>query len=513
MKVAFRADASSIIGTGHIMRCLVLAEAVRRSGGEATFVCRELPGHLCDMIAARGFHVRCLRADAAGAPRANAWAPPHGGLGTAWQTDAEQTLEALETERMIDWLVVDHYAIDARWESALRLLCRKLMVIDDLADRSHDCDLLLDQNLVAGMFDRYANKIPQHCELLVGPKYALLQRQYSELHRVARVRNGAVKRVLIYFGGGDFDNVTGMVLRAVHSLNRPDVFFDIVIGKDSQHRKAILQQVARHSNINLHMDLPSLAPLMAEADLAIGAGGTTSWERCCLGLPAVVITLADNQKALSDELARRGCIMLLGHKNEVSEVTLANVLGAIFDDGIHPDWSAKCLNLVDGEGVGRVFGIMALHPQPALVARLARPDDESLILRWANDTVVRQNSFVSAAIDADGHGLWFRKRISNTDRCNIYIIETVTGASVGQVRFELGGDAWEIDYSIDPLFRGRKLGKALLDAGIKGFRARNGRCNILGRVKATNIVSQKVFKALNFDFEDRGDEVVCRRLA
>jgi UDP-2,4-diacetamido-2,4,6-trideoxy-beta-L-altropyranose hydrolase len=225
-------------------------------------------------------------------------------LGSDWCTDARQTIAAMN-DMNPDWLIVDHYALDARWESHLRSYCKRIMVIDDLADRSHDCDLLMNQNLVADKSEQYSDRVPAQCGMMLGPRYALLQPQYADLHLRVPPREGPVRRVLVYFGGADSSNLTEMAILAFLSLNRKDIVLDVVINPESPHAESIRRQTEGQQNITLYTGLPTLALLMVKSDIAIGAGGTTSWERCCMGLPALVITLAENQKQISEQLDSR----------------------------------------------------------------------------------------------------------------------------------------------------------------------------------------------------------------
>ncbi|HPZ14727.1 MAG TPA: UDP-2,4-diacetamido-2,4,6-trideoxy-beta-L-altropyranose hydrolase, partial [Bacillota bacterium] len=208
LHIVIRTDASPAIGTGHVMRCLTLANALARKGVGVSFICREHEGNLCDLIEEQGFTVHRLPApessfEADATPAHAAW------LGAAWQEDARQTGAVIRTLGIKPtWLVVDHYGLDYRWEEALRPLVGRIFVIDDLADRAHDCDLLLDQNLFADMQTRYAGKVPADCRLLLGPEYALLQPIYAELHDRIPPREGPVRRILISFGGADRDNLT-----------------------------------------------------------------------------------------------------------------------------------------------------------------------------------------------------------------------------------------------------------------------------------------------------------------
>jgi len=280
------------------MRCLTLANALAGKGVGVSFICREHDGNLCDLIEEQGFTVYHLPAPESGfeadaTPAHAAW------LGAAWQEDARQTGAIIRTLGVKPtWLVVDHYGLDYCWEEVLKSWVGRIFVIDDLADRAHDCDLLLDQNLFADMQTRYAGKVPADCRLLLGPEYALLQPIYAELHDRIPPREGPVRRILVSFGGADRDNLTGRALAAFLSLNRPDIEVDVVISGSSPYVHEIRDQVAGHDNIHLHSNLPTLAPLMARADLAIGAAGTTSWERVCLGLPALVVTLAETSGRL-----------------------------------------------------------------------------------------------------------------------------------------------------------------------------------------------------------------------
>ena len=237
------------------------------------------------------------------------------------------------------------------------------MVIDDLADRQHNCDILLDQNLVADMFHRYDDKVPTRCVQMLGPNYALLQSQYSDLHDQSLPRAGSVRRLLIYFGGADVENLTGMAIAAFLSLNREDIALDVVINPDSPHANSIHQLTEEKKHIAVYSGLPTLANLMLHADLGIGAAGATTWERCCLGLPTLVITQAENQRAIAAELDRQNLIHWIGHKDEVDSNMLSRELREMLDRGLTRDWSENCHRIVDGHGAERVCRAMALNYQ------------------------------------------------------------------------------------------------------------------------------------------------------
>ena len=334
MKVAFRADASIRIGTGHVMRCLTLADRLRAEGVSTQFLCRPIDGHLGEFITARGHGL--------------AWLPARASL----DQDAKDSLDALANESRWDWLVVDHYGLDADWESLMRGAAMKIMVIDDLADRAHDCDLLLDQNLQEP--GRYAGFVPDDCHILIGPRYSLLRPQFAAERQWLRPREGKLERLLVFFGGTDPGGQTLKALEAIRLLGRPGLAVDVVIGKDNPHRATI--EVACHALLGatLQCQVGNMASLMAAADLFIGAGGTSSWERCCIGLPALVIATADNQIAQSLTLANAGAHRYAGRASSVTTEHLANEISSLMSQqDLLQHMSIQGMNLVDGLGTER----------------------------------------------------------------------------------------------------------------------------------------------------------------
>lgn len=353
-----RADASLPIGHGHVTRCLTLATLLRERGASVSFVSRAHEGHLWDMIEACGFTVDRLPI-AAGIAR-SAGDPAHAAsLGASWREDAERTRFAIDARGISpDWIVVDHYALDWQWESAMRSATGRIIAIDDLADRMHDCDVLLDQNLVGAMESRYVGKVPTDCELLLGPRFAMLQSSYAELHDRVASRTGTIRRILVSFGGVDLENFTGRALGAFLDLERPDIDLDVVIPSRSPHAGAIRRQAAGFGNVHLHESLSTLAPLMASADLGIGAAGTTTWERLCLGLPSVVIALADNQRPVALELQRRGLVQFLGDKEDIDDAAILARLRDLTRTDLPEGWSKACWGVVDGRGAHRIVDCM-----------------------------------------------------------------------------------------------------------------------------------------------------------
>lgn len=314
MKVAFRADASVHIGTGHVMRCLTLADELTYQGHECLFVCREHQGHLGDLITSKGYGLTLLPSHSANGPESRDASSDNYALwlGVPWQEDARQTFDVL-TQWKPEWLVVDHYALDAKWERALANAVGSIMVIDDLANRPHQCALLLDQNLGRKVSD-YDELLPVDCQRLIGPRYALLRPEFAELRErsLARRQKPEIKRILISLGGVDRTNVTGRVLDALVESTLPhDIELDIVMGAAAPFLNDVRLQAAELPfRAIVSVNVEDMAARMYLADLSIGAVGSTSWERCCMGLPAILMVLAENQKSAAEALKRSGAVII-----------------------------------------------------------------------------------------------------------------------------------------------------------------------------------------------------------
>lgn len=292
------------------MRCLTLADALRERGARCTFICRPQSGHLLDMVTQRGHHAVALPNGGTTTHHMQADLVHAAWLGTDWQTDAQQTSEALGNDS-VDWLVVDHYALDHRWEQALLPHCQNLMVIDDLADRRHDCDVLLDQNLGRSAQD-YDGLLKPNTTTFIGPQFALLRPEFAQLRSqsLARRTQPHLKHLLITMGGVDKDNVTGQVLQALSACHLPtDLRITVVMGPHAPWLADVQQLAAQMPRpTQVLVGVNEMAQLMSDSDLCIGAAGSTSWERCCLGLPTLMLVLADNQLEAASALSDMGAV-------------------------------------------------------------------------------------------------------------------------------------------------------------------------------------------------------------
>lgn len=345
------------------MRCLTLADALRAKGAQCQFICRAHQGNLISTIRTRGFDVSELpptAADGSPASEMHAFQLAHAPwLGCHWTQDSEKTLEAVQTFKP-DLLVIDHYAIDSRWEDVLRSSVRRLMVIDDLADRRHLCDFLLDQNWFGDdMSRRYQGLVSDHCVSMLGPDYALLKPEYATLRNLMPPRDGEVRRVLVFMGGSDPTNETGKVIDALAQPGLEHLVVDVVVGVNHPGPGSLASKAEVRPATHLHSGLPSLAGLMARADLMISAGGSTSWERMCLGLPAIVISIAENQTATSKAMMEAGFIDFLGDRSEVEvQMIAAAVRRCLAKPPRLQRMSRKSQELVSGSGAERVCEIV-----------------------------------------------------------------------------------------------------------------------------------------------------------
>jgi len=327
MRVVVRADSSHQIGSGHIMRCLALADRLRQMDAEVFFLCRDLAGNLSGIITDSGYEVKMLSCEKG----------RNGGMASSmvacstmdWQSDLQQSRQALQEQGGVNWLIVDHYALDWRWESQMRPYASKIMAIDDLANRGHDCDLLLDQNYYDRMEQRYDNLVPVGCRSLLGPRYVLFRPEFYETRASLRERTGDVQRVLLFFGGSDTTNETAKALKSLRLIGRTDWTVDVVLGVSNPFRNEVKSLCSGMPNVSFYLQVSNMAELIARADLAIGAGGTATWERCFLALPTVTIVTADNQDETTLAMAQRGAVHYAGRAEDVSVNSLAAIVREI----------------------------------------------------------------------------------------------------------------------------------------------------------------------------------------
>ena len=348
MKVLVRADASNQIGSGHVMRCLALVDGLRPHATDVHFVCRQLPGEMHALIEAKGFSCSLLPVDKSDS-----------NLALDQDHDAELTASLSGPVDWADWIIVDHYGIDQRWEQLMRPHCRRLMVIDDLVDRAHDCDVLLDQSF-GRKPEEYGQLVGADCTVLAGTDYALLRPEFAATRAATlarREKSTEIRHVLVSMGGFDPENKALEVLEALAGTAiAAELAVTVVKGAACADSDASLDTFAdSFGELDIRSGISNMAELMSAADIAVGAAGTSSWERCCMGLPALIYIYADNQREIASELEAARAIRIWQSGAEL----VSRLDDFMNDASLLRSAVAAAGSICDGLGVERVVAVIA----------------------------------------------------------------------------------------------------------------------------------------------------------
>jgi UDP-2,4-diacetamido-2,4,6-trideoxy-beta-L-altropyranose hydrolase len=476
MKVLFRADSSVEIGSGHVQRCLALAGALSEKGVSCAFVARDLPGNANALISAAGYSIIALP------PRT---ADP--------ETDAAETGHAIAGQGQVDLVIVDHYALDRRWEVAFTPFARRCAVIDDLANRPHRCDVLIDVVQSQNRATLYDPLVPADATLLLGPRYAMLRPEFRSLRAAMRPRSSAVDRVLISFGATDVGNYSEIAWRALRTVaNEAEI--DIVLGGNAPHLKRITDAIRSDTRTHLHIDTPFMAKLMAAADLAVGAGGGTTWERACLGLPTIVSAIADNQRDNVRALAEAGAALSITIGDGYAERLMDAVSSLKANPRRMASMSRAAGELVDGKGAERLATIL-LHPR--VTVRAATASDCESVWRWRNADFVLQRSKTPDPISWPVHRAWFEAALKDPNRH--VLIGEADAEAVGVLRFDVAEDEATASVYLTAQGRGRGIGPELLIRGQIWLRSNAPHVvRIKADIRSTNEASIEAFKAARY---------------
>lgn len=516
--VMVRCDASATIGTGHLSRCLSLSRLLQSKGCRVVIFCRDHNDSV---------HLDLLRDEfeCVSLPKRSWLDEPDENqsrsLYAQWLAcdPSDDVLDCRDAcQRLGDFdpeiVVVDHYGLDEEWERAISSLFSpmKLLAIDDLANRPHCADYLVDSSVVNGWSDhRYDSLVNADCQVLLGPRYAFLSADYAAVKRVVRPRD-SVNRVFVFFGGVDQLNYCALALRSLNHPRLVDLQVDVVLGSASPHLDEIRRLVDARENASLHVGLPSLAELLAKADLALGAAGVHSWERACLGLPAIAVAVAENQRGLVDVLAKSGVIKSLAPSpKEILIPDFANALIDFLDDpGKLMEMSVASSGLLDVFGLNRL-ALALIGIDDNLSLRPADVDDLGLYFWWANDPSVRSASLQSSEISFTEHSSWFMNRLSSENALLRVLIDS-SGLPLGQIRFERCADTPSralLSFSVDRLARGYGLAQHLLKLGLCELNQLWGEnITIFAQVKSENAASAKSLLRSGFELIDEADRSV-----
>lgn len=333
MNIGFRVDSSSIIGSGHLMRCLVLANEIRKNiKCNILFIMNDLNNNLSSLVEKENFDIFKFQIIESNWTQLN---------------EAELLINNFEF-KYFDIIFVDNYTLDFKWETLIKKISKKIFVIDDLANRRHICDYLLDQNLSDDLENKYKDVVPDETIKFLGPKFALLRDEFINSGNNVKIKNSGLKNLLISFGGTDPTYETLKVIHAISNFHSKFNSIDIVVGMGNLAISQIIDETKNIKNITIHVQISNISELMIKADLCIGSGGTTSWERCFLALPSFVIMVADNQLELTLTLEKKGAILNLGKSHEVDSYRIQSKLNEFFKDSNKlTQMSINCLKVLN----------------------------------------------------------------------------------------------------------------------------------------------------------------------
>lgn len=506
LKIVFRADASLLIGKGHIMRCLTLADEIKTHQDDAdiTFITTPHTGNLDEFIVKQGYKVTSLPPPLANLDKNNTatW------LGRTQQEDA--TACQAKLTQHYDIIIIDHYAIDIKWHRLIRPYCQNIMVIDDLANRPHDCDILLDQTLSRNKLD-YKKLTPTTCSTLAGESYTLLRKEFYQYRIQAKEKRKKLRNlpnnfhVLVSLGGFDIDNISQLAINALKTLHNSSLTFTatLILSSQSKHLASLKSTVDSLSWLTLELDCATMSEQMLKADIAIGASGATAWERCCLGLPSLSIETASNQKWVSSSLAKRGAIINLGNSQRVKAIDIIDAFNKLLvessEKNIHMPLYQQSIKssfaCIDGEGSKRVYHrvINIIKPIDTIVLKPAVENDIDIIFNWQSNANIRRFSRNTKPIEYQEHCQWFKKAISSNKR-KIYLIHTQQRI-VGMLRLDHIDDLIdEISILVDP----NEQGKGFALSALKALETLALTKTIEAFVREDNIASHKLFQSAKF---------------
>ncbi len=490
VSVWFRVDASQEIGVGHLMRCLTLADELARRGASVSFACADPADYVINAVARKGYGLlRLLSLEKDGSIN---------------QIKDATMLSALLPESPCKALVVvDHYSLGKCWEKAIGKHGAEVLVIDDLANREHDCGLLLDQNLGDGKEMAYKAKIGDSTPLLLGPRYALLRPEFVQKRQQRRQLSGEIRGVMVSYGGSDPTNETAKAIEALNLLGEPNLHCDVVVGDANANLEDIRAQIRKVGFLaQIHQQVDNISEIMAASDLALGSGGSTTWERCCLALPSIIVTVADNQDAGARAVADSGSSLHLGPASMVDAGQLADAIKELF---AHPErlrfMGEAAAKLVDGLGTVRVADAVVSRFQvddwPAnstcLTVRLASLADAGVLFSWRNDPVTRKASHDGKSLLFEKHEQWLQKVLSSKTQ-SLYIVERA-GEPIGTMRFDekaCGGGV--LSWTVAPTARGRGVGKRMVRLMVSRLPR-----PLYAEVRAANHVSSRIAKYAGFE--------------
>ena len=496
IKILIRTDSSNRIGTGHVSRCLRVANELERRGGEVTFVCAPLEGNVSHWISDSGFNVLSLSAFGH---------EPLQPIESAWPVEVQE-LDSIATKGFAHGMkagvvLVDHYSLDSTWEKPLNEENIKVIALDDLEGRSHSAFCVIRPGLpIHSSIDSV--QAPSKAISFSGLRYALVPKEFCEIGNTRGAnRRSRDLRILIYFGGVDEGNfseaIVDSIVKAMGSGLLPPMKVELVLGARNGRGREFIDRYATNPLVGLHESASSLAPLMAECDLAIGAGGVTALERMAACLPSVSFSLAPNQIGLNRALDELGVAVHAGNTDEYQEDNLISILRGVLVALAGQERPSRFQRgKIDCLGAHRIAEIVMPSQLDGISIRRATHKDLDLYFGWVSEPLVRLQSIETKSITYEDHSIWFQNSLN--DPGNVLLLFEVKSLPIGQVRFVRRADFWELNYSLDEIVRGRGWGKHMVKLALEWLKMNGRSGTVNARVKATNQASLKILSDCGF---------------
>lgn len=493
MRIAFRVDSSPEIGSGHFRRCLVLANEARLLGFETLFVSAFLSSTEQNVLFENGHTFVPLHVS----PKA-AWSTASNPDWSSLVAIADELQDADGTSQILrkfsaDFVVLDHYFLTQRWVDRVRdSSIESFLAIEDLDREWTDIEFVVNGNLYQSVSLHPESRAVE----LSGGKFAIISSEYRALRNQTLLPPSARQQVTIFVGGSDSKNLTSLLLTAVLDVCRDDWPIEVVVGSFSEHLESVRQIVAGSSQATLSTSKPTMAESYSKTRLALGAGGTSTWERACLGVPTVLSSIAPNQLSVCESIARAGGAIYLGSADLVTKQQVSGVVDSLISSpSLLDEFSQAASLVIDGYGAKRIVQIASTHFPNKLELRKAANFDCEILFSWFNDPSARTNSLSQNPVSWPDHKRWFCAQLSSDD-VHQFILESYD-LPIGQIRFENQGESWLLSYSIDNDFRMRGYGRQIVELGVAAALKVRPR-SIRAIVKKHNVASIRIFESLDF---------------
>lgn len=478
-RIIFRTDASPTIGSGHLLRCLALAQACHEIGGKATFALTVNAGWLENRLKLEGISVDYLSTSPGS------------------REDAQFTA-ALAKKEDANWIVIDGYQFGDNYQRYLENRGFQLLVIDDYGHiGQYSSNFVLDQNINTD--ESFYGKKAASTQLLLGNQFALLRNEFRSYRRFTREISSNGRRILVTLGGSSRNEPIFTILSALSEVKsvKSELECVVIMGGSSQYSgeiRSCSEELALSICIKDHVE--SMAELMAWADLAVSGAGTTCWELAYMGLPSIVIVLAENQSMLGQGVHSAGLALNLGWYHNITASRMAkSLIPLLANASERKAMSQRGQTLIDGDGTDRV--LMYLTNQPFRL-RPVREEDCKLIWEWANEPGARAASFSEEIIPWEDHLAWFNSKLQDPN-CFLYIAVNRDEKPIGQVRYDINDTEAVISVNLEKESRGKGYGNLLIGMSAKRLFSSAKIDAIHAFIKAENATSIRAFLKAGYE--------------